>query len=354
MGINIMSCEFEFKVPYVKQLLRYSALTSWLFTAACGLNVTSLVAQQTEPAHPAVVIDNPNALPEASYSLKINDIVVPYSIFSVFVMPGESVEFEILFSQSKVGYQFNDTRKNSKSLFTNRWKWTASEQPGHYPLVIEAADNSSEKVIINAFVKVPAEQVEGGSLNYFQIGHYPTQDEIKNKDLYIVPDGFIEVSEKNKNVKVSPNFTLKEFVSKQRSNYPKYLYLQNKLLLKLEVIRQEMILKGVEIDKMVVMSGYRTPQYNKAIGNVKFSRHVFGDAADIFIDNDGDYRMDDINKDGRKDKKDAEYMASIIESVSKREAYRGLIGGLGVYGPKSHRGGFVHVDTRGIKARWSQ
>ncbi|WP_376696195.1 hypothetical protein [Wenzhouxiangella sp. EGI_FJ10305] len=29
-----------------------------------------------------------------------------------------------------------------------------------------------------------------------------------------------------------------------------------------------------------------------------------------------------------------------------------LIGGLGLYGPRSHRGPFVHVDARGNAARW--
>ena len=27
-------------------------------------------------------------------------------------------------------------------------------------------------------------------------------------------------------------------------------------------------------------------------------------------------------------------------------------GGLGVYGPASHRGPFVHIDLRGYRARW--
>ena len=141
-------------------------------------------------------------------------------------------------------------------------------------------------------------------------------------------------------------------MSKQRSKHPKYLFLQNKLLLKLEKIRKELILENIPVKNMVVMSGYRTPYYNKAIGNVKLSRHVFGDAADIFIDNDGDYRMDDINNDGKHSIGDAQTMAGIVESLAKRESFKGLLGGLGVYGPKSHRGAFIHVDTRGFKARW--
>ena len=80
------------------------------------------------------------------------------------------------------------------------------------------------------------------------------------------------------------------------------------LLLKLEMLRREMNMNSINVSNMVIMSGYRTPQYNKAIGNVKFSRHVYGDAADIFVDNDGNYRMDDLNKDGAVSIKDAGFL----------------------------------------------
>jgi len=45
-------------------------------------------------------------------------------------------------------------------------------------------------------------------------------------------------------------------------------------------------------------------------------------------------------------------MASVIAELNKRSEYKGLIGGLGIYGPKPHRGPFIHIDTRGLKARW--
>lgn len=301
--------------------------------------------------HDPVVVENPELLPDAEFSLKIDDIVVPYSTFSVFVLPNQEVDFEILYSQSAQGYQLSQDGKKIMPTSDNRWKWSPGSGEAHHKLVIAAVDGS-EKMIINAFVKVPAQEVDGGMLNYYHIGPYPDETEIKNKDVYVVPDGFIEVTEDNLTMKVSPHFSLQEFISKQQSDFPKYLYLQSKLLLKLERIRQELNLQNIPVTNMVIMSGYRTPYYNKAIGNVQFSRHVFGDAADIFIDNDGDYRMDDINKDGKQDRKDAELMASVVESLSKRESYKGLVGGLGIYGPKPHRGSFIHVDTRGLKARW--
>lgn len=52
----------------------------------------------------------------------------------------------------------------------------------------------------------------------------------------------------------------------------------------LEFILEKVNAQGYRWETFCVMSGYRTPYYNKAIGNVRYSRHLWGDAADIFID----------------------------------------------------------------------
>ena len=41
---------------------------------------------------------------------------------------------------------------------------------------------------------------------------------------------------------------------------------------------------GFHVDTLHVMSAYRTPYYNHAIGDVLYSMHQCGSAADIFID----------------------------------------------------------------------
>src|SRR6185436_19219101 len=99
------------------------------------------------------------------------------------------------------------------------------------------------------------------------------------------------------------------------------------------------------------MSGYRTPQYNGPGGNgrVKNSRHTYGDAADVWVDEDGDGRMDDLNGDGRVDIKDAAMLRQAVERVEARQPT--LVGGAGVYTATREHGPFVHVDARGRAAR---
>jgi hypothetical protein len=77
---------------------------------------------------------------------------------------------------------------------------------------------------------------------------------------------------------------------------------------------------------------------------------MYGDASDIFIDNDGDFWMDDINRDGRRDVGDARYLAAAAERVEKE--HPSLIAGNGIYTPGPGHGPFVHIDTRGFRARW--
>ena len=105
---------------------------------------------------------------------------------------------------------------------------------------------------------------------------------------------------------------------------------------------------------MQVMSGFRTPRYNKSGGNTagraSLSRHMYGDGADVFVDNDRNGNMDDINKDGRIDVKDAEMIAAAADRVERK--HPSLAGGVGIYKTCCGHGPFTHIDTRGYRARW--
>jgi uncharacterized protein YcbK (DUF882 family) len=102
------------------------------------------------------------------------------------------------------------------------------------------------------------------------------------------------------------------------------------------------------------MSGFRTPQYNQrgvgAGGRAQTSRHQYGDAADVFVDNDRNGRLDDLNGDGRVNTRDVAVMVAAVERVER--AHPELIGGAGTYKSTAAHGPFVHIDARGYRARW--
>jgi hypothetical protein len=234
-------------------------------------------------------------------------------------------------------------------LEERRWRWTAPEEPGIYCITVKdtAAD---ETLCVNAFVLTPWDGRE--VLNGYRIGSYP-KDLYRGLDTYAAPEGFIEVTEENQDTWVTPHLQLRQFACKQAGGFPKYLTLRTRMLLKLERLLAEAREAGIPVETFYVMSGYRTPFYIDAIGNQTiYSRHTHGDAADIFVDLDRDGRMDDVDGNGSVTVGDARRMAALVEGLVGQDWYRPFVGGLGIYGPAPHRGPFIHVDTRGFRARW--
>ncbi|HZI10101.1 MAG TPA: D-Ala-D-Ala carboxypeptidase family metallohydrolase [Myxococcus sp.] len=193
-------------------------------------------------------------------------------------------------------------------------------------------------------------------LNGYYIGRYPAQA-ARRTGTYAPPVQFIEVTKETQDTFVSEHFQLRQFLTKnQQDVWPKYLVLDLRLVDKLELVIQELRAAGHPAKRMHVMSGYRTPSYNAAGvgkgGRATFSRHTYGDAADVWVDDDGDGQLDDLNRDGKLDVKDAEVLASFVDRVESK--YPELVGGHGVYRANRVHGPFVHVDVRGTPARWSK
>ena len=230
-----------------------------------------------------------------------------------------------------------------KQTKTNLWTWSSPSKKGTYSLQLTWP--TKEKTTVQVFVMVPFSKIKNGYLNGYRIGTYPKHRK------YPKPRGFVEVKKENLKTKVSNSFRIDQFLCKQSGGFPKYLVLDPKLLIKLEAMLEIAKAQGYDWSSFHIMSGYRTPHYNRLIKNVKYSRHQYGQAADIFVDN-SPYNtwMDDINKDGKISVEDAFIIYSLAEQVTHILPH--LKGGLGLYKTKKHRGPFLHVDARGYRARW--
>jgi len=234
--------------------------------------------------------------------------------------------------------------------------FTAPEQSGIYKFAVEM--NKATRAIddVSIVTLVPRSQKRGGRIGRYQLGTWPFETGGTPKsERYAPPQGFIEVTRENQDFHVSEHFRLRDFLTKdQREVWPKYLLLDPKLIDKLELTIQELERQGVKITGMHVMSGFRTPRYNHSGGNTagraNLSRHMYGDAADVYVDNNRDGYPDDITGDGRVTVRDAERFAQAAETVEKQN--RSLVGGIGVYTACCGHGPFTHVDVRGYRARW--
>lgn len=233
-----------------------------------------------------------------------------------------------------------------------RLEWHAPFEPGHYPLQVTPEGGSP--IRLQLFVMVPAWRMRAGWLNGYEIGAYPLEP-LEGKKIYERPEGFIEVRASQRWIPVSPHFTLGQFLSKQKGGWPKYMLLRPRLLIKLERLLETVNARGVAANSLHIMSGYRTPAYNARLGNVEYSRHLWGGAADVYIDAAPiDLRMDDLSGDGRSDRADAAALFDIAARLGERPSVPRLIGGVGEYGATAAHGPFVHVDVRGFKARWGR
>jgi uncharacterized protein YcbK (DUF882 family) len=119
----------------------------------------------------------------------------------------------------------------------------------------------------------------------------------------------------NKNIQITEHFNSKEFVPKSWKS-PKFV-INRKLVEMLEMLR-------VDVGRpVVVTSGYRSPEHQKAIGGIANSQHLLGRAADVSIKG---YTVDQI-------------------------ANVGLMLGFGGIG-RYHKDNFVHLDI-GPRRDWA-
>ena len=285
---------------------------------------------------------------EAAFEVRFGDEVSALKDRAAFVLPAATLTVEVRSGPAGAyklsGHDGRITRSGSRE-----WMWDAPAAPGVYELHLNGPEGAGH-VDAHVFVLVPRDEIRSGLLNGYRIGTYPSS---KNP-LYAEPTGFVEVTKDNADTRLTPHFRLNQFLCKQEpiGQYPKYVVLRERLLLALETVLDEVNALGFDADTLNVMSAYRTPYYNAAIGDVPLSMHQFGGAADVFVDTKKKGRMDDLNRDAFVDLKDAVYLQSTIDRLFARPPFRKFDGGLGIYPATSAHPPFVHVDVRGSKARW--
>ncbi len=277
--------------------------------------------------------------------ISVNGIPLDFPMLSIAVMPGDSIRLLTEQAETEILLSIGDSvlQSNGHSMLA----WVAPVKPGIYEHAIRT--NSSAN-IIKVVVMKNMDEIKKSS-SHFIMGNYPSKT-FRNLPEYANPEGMIEVTEENQETFLSTHFRLKDFLTRQQGGFPKYVIVSPKLIYKLELIIRRLEEKGVKVENMAVLSGYRTPYYNGSIGNGRNSRHVYGDAADIYVDNNNDQRMDDINGDGKINVEDARFLSVIIDEIDKDPRNKWLSGGMGVYRNNGSHSEFVHTDTRGTIIRW--
>jgi uncharacterized protein YcbK (DUF882 family) len=238
---------------------------------------------------------------------------------------------------------------------------TATPRSGIWQLAVAVGSVIRPITDVNLISLRPLSDKRNGRVGLYYIGNWPGETgklsapKKAPADRYRPPPGFIEVTQANADTRVSEHFKLRDFLTHDQVNvWPKFLVLEMRNVDKLELVLADLQKRGLDVSGVHVLSGFRTPQYNKGGGNTGgragLSRHMYGDAADIFIDSNHDGVMDDLNHDGRISIEDSRVVSQAVDRVEA--AHPELIGGAGVYPAESGHGPFIHIDTRGYRARW--
>ncbi|WP_423822188.1 D-Ala-D-Ala carboxypeptidase family metallohydrolase [Salinisphaera sp. SPP-AMP-43] len=303
---------------------------------AVGAGWASTATAQTPPDAPG-------------FAVHIDDRLIDHSVGSTFVRQGRAVRVAASDLPSDARMRLDSAGLASHRLDDQDWRIQAPETPGVYPITLHN-QASGQTRRLNLFVMQPFDPSQR-AINGYRIGHYQPQP-LHNLEVYEPPQALMPVAQADTDARLSPHFTIGQFLCHQQpGHWPKYLRLRSTLVAKLEAIVAALNRRGIAAQTLTVMSGYRTPQYNAAIGNTTtYSRHLFGGAADIYVDTNGDGRMDDLNGDGTVDVADARWLARLIDSLG--EAKPRFVGGLSAYSANSAHGPFVHTDVRGVAARW--
>jgi hypothetical protein len=237
--------------------------------------------------------------------------------------------------------------------FLRRLLGDSVERPGVHEVAVGSAPHAPRRPF--AFITlVPFHEKIAGRIGSYRVGFWPGELGRALAGKYANPRGFIRVTPDNQLTYVSEHFRLRDFLTHDQVRvWPKYLVLDEALVDKLELVIDTLRAQGYDVRRLHVMSGFRTPQYNAGGGDPRgradLSRHQYGDAADVWVEN-GAGRMADLNRDGRIDTQDAAIVADAAERVER--AHPELVGGIGIYRANSAHGPFVHIDTRGTRARW--
>ena len=166
-------------------------------------------SRRSAPPAPATTFDTKTA----SFALTFHDETSAYRDAAVVVMPGAAVIFNAVGGPRR---RLRARRPSDGTLVqqgTHQWRWTAPERPGTYLITFDGP-GKKDAIAVHAFVMVPATEVKNGLLNGYRIGEYPATP-LKGNPLYLPPPGFIEVTKENQDTRVSPHFTLKQFLCKE-------------------------------------------------------------------------------------------------------------------------------------------
>jgi len=240
-----------------------------------------------------------------------------------------------------VDWAFADARGSGREF-----SFMLSRTHGVFSLTARNGSSIQEWAVL---VPVDGSRMRTTTLNSYPMGFFGGTGAVTRRH---IPDRFIELNGSTIGTRLSTHFVISDFLCTIRGDWPQYMALDLRLVQKLEALLAEVRNFYPEARDVHIISGFRTPAYNAAIGNeTDTSLHLYGKAADFWIEGwPGNDLMDDVDRNKRIDVYDGEYLIGLVRALEARGDV--AAGGASAYRWTESHGPYVHVDTRGSAARW--
>ncbi len=268
----------------------------------------------------------------------------------LFVVAGEAISFPLTVHGEAIGYTYQWIRRDTDesgdvARALTETQLLAPLTAGIYELQIARGGEVYRLAEPRVAVLVPFERKLGGMLNGYRIGQYPAEWSA-GAERFRRPPGFVEVRADDADVMLSTHLRVSNFLTHDsQKQWPRYVAIDPRVVDKIELVLGELARRRGD-DQLTfdvrVHSGFRTPLHNAGVeGSARDSRHMYGDAADVAIDADGDGKFTIF---------DAYQVERAVDWVERLTPE--LAGGLGVYSSSRWPTPYVHIDARGERKRW--
>jgi hypothetical protein len=219
---------------------------------------------------------------------------------------------------------------------------------------------------LRVFVQYPYDREGRGLIESFPIGVYPDENGPRAPSTvkeaassYHPPKWFAKVGKDQRATLISPHFKIGEFCSPYSEADPTFVAVAPRLIERLESARARLVAPDRPDPRLVILRAFLSPNEadqlrRKGLALTEFSRHLYGDAVAVIVDQDNDGVMDDLNADGKADLLDVDYLSRVFEQIERETR---SYGGLGIHAgptdPLLPKTPYLSVDCRGKRARWS-
>ena len=221
--------------------------------------------------------------------------------------------------------------------------WRVQEQLYHAYYYITLPDkpitNKAELTeLLSSFKRIEYKDLKADYKNY-------TKSELPGYKELLDSKSYYTIKRKDFYKRIAGSFRIKDLIAKDKfykscikNGSEEYMWLiSEELLLKLFDLRMALEEAGNDPNAFSITNAHRHPKYNEDVGGASKSRHIQGQALDLYIG--------DINKSGSYEKEDKQIVLDLLE-----DQIIGDHGGIGRY-PDTRA---VHFDVRGHRARWDR